>query len=79
MCMLCYSLESPHRGDSNEYSTYHYFIEGRKDISELPLFSSLPGAMINPQRLKLPLSRINLHGPKDVRAIEVGLYITDKK
>ena len=25
--------------------------------------------MINPQWLKLPISRINLHGPKDVRAI----------
>ena len=30
--------------------------------------------MINPQWLKLPLSRTNIHGPKDVRAIEVGLY-----
>ena len=25
-----YSLESPHRGDSNEYTTYHYFVEDRK-------------------------------------------------
>ena len=31
--------------------------------------------MINPQWLELPLSRINFHGPKDVRAIEVLLYI----
>ena len=29
--------------------------------------------MINPQWLKLPISRINFHGPKDVRAIEVRL------
>ena len=31
--------------------------------------------MINPQWLELPLSRINFHGPKDVRAIEVLLYL----
>ena len=30
--------------------------------------------MINPQWLELPMSRINFHGPKDVRAIEVRLY-----
>ena len=31
--------------------------------------------MINPQWLELPMSRMNFHGPKDVRAIEVQLYI----
>ena len=30
--------------------------------------------MINPQRLELPMSRTNFHGPKDIRAIEVRLY-----
>ena len=30
-------------------------------------------AMINPQWLKLPMSRTNSHGPNDVRAIEVWL------
>ena len=30
--------------------------------------------MINPQWLELPMSRTNIHGPKDVRAIEVRLY-----
>ena len=30
--------------------------------------------MINRQWLKLPMSRTNFHGPKDVRAIEVRLY-----
>ena len=30
--------------------------------------------MINPQWLELPMSRMNFHGPKDVRAIEVRLY-----
>ena len=29
--------------------------------------------LINPQWLELPMSRTNFHGPKDVRAIEVGL------
>ena len=28
-----------------------------------------------PQRLELPMSRTNFHGPKDVRAIEVRLYL----
>ena len=31
--------------------------------------------MINPRWLELPLSRINFHGPKGVRAIEVRLYL----
>ena len=31
--------------------------------------------MINPQWLELPMSRKNFHGPKDVRAIEVRLYL----
>ena len=31
--------------------------------------------MINPQRLELPMSRTNLHDPKDVRVIEVRLYV----
>ena len=33
--------------------------------------------MINSQWLKLPISRINFHGPKDVRATEVPLYILE--
>ena len=35
-----------------------------------------PGALINPQWLELPMSRINFHSPKDVRAFEVRLYVT---
>ena len=31
--------------------------------------------MISPQWLELPMSRTNFHGPKDVRAIEVRLYL----
>ena len=34
--------------------------------------------MINPQWLELPMSRMNFHGPKDVRAIVVRLYIQTK-
>ena len=32
--------------------------------------------MINPQWLELPMSRTNFHGPKDVQAIEVRLYLS---
>ena len=31
--------------------------------------------MINPQWLELPMSRTIFYGPKDVRAIEVRLYV----
>ena len=31
--------------------------------------------MINPQWLELPMSRTNLHGRKEIRDIEVRLYI----
>ena len=31
--------------------------------------------MINPHWLELPMSQINFHGPKDVRATEVLLYL----
>ena len=53
----------------------NYFIEDWKDMSELSPFAPLPGAMINPQLLELPMSRTNFHGPKDVQAIEVQKYI----
>ena len=68
-----FSLESPHRGDSNEHSTYNHCVENRKDFPKLSLFASRTGAMINPQWLELPMSRTNFHDPKDVRAIEVRL------
>ena len=35
--------------------------------------------MINPQSLKLPMSRTNFHGLIDVRTIEVQLYSIDLK
>ena len=34
--------------------------------------------MINPQWLELPMSRTNVHGSKDVRVVEVRLYIAEK-
>ena len=37
-----------------------------------------PFANSNPHWLEQPLSRTNFHGPKDVRAIEVRLYILMK-
>ena len=39
------------------------------------LFASWLGAVINPQWLELPISRTNFYSPKDVRAIEVWLYL----
>ena len=35
--------------------------------------------MINPQWFELPMSRTNLHGLKNVRVIEVGVYIAKKR
>ena len=35
-----YSLESPHRGESNEYTTYNHCVENRKDFPKISLFAS---------------------------------------
>ena len=35
--------------------------------------------MINPQWLELPMSRTNFHGPEDVQAIEVRLYVRTQR
>ena len=56
-------------------STYNHCVENRKHVPKLPLFASWTGAMINPQWFELPMSRTNFHGPKDVRAIDVRLYL----
>ena len=45
------------------------------DFPELAIFASRPGAMINLHWLELPMTRTIFHGPKDVRAIEVRLYV----
>ena len=57
------------------HSTYNHCVENQKDFSQLSLFASGTGAIINPQWHELPMSRTNFHGPKDVRAIEVRLYL----
>ena len=44
-----------------------------KENQRDPYCASLPGAIMNPQWLELPLSRTNFHGLKGVRAIEVLL------
>ena len=61
-----YSLESPHRSDSNEYTqhTICFFIEDRNDIPKLFPLASRPAVMITPVWLDLLMSRTNLHGPK---------------
>ena len=73
--MVCcvYSLESPQWGDSNENKQYTIML---KKIEKYPYCASWPGAMINTHWLELPLSRTYLHGPEEVRAIEVLLYST---
>ena len=66
-----YSLESPHRGDSNEYIQIPSFIEHQQTSLFYYHLLPDPGAMINHQWHELSMSRINFHGPKDVRAIEI--------
>ena len=51
-------------------------IVGRKDISKWSSFASRPVAMFNPQWLKIPMSRPNFHGPKNVQACEIRLYFS---
>ena len=71
------SLESPHRGDSNEYTQHN--ITAQIDNISLNYRHLLPNlAPLLTQWLELPISRSSFHGPKDVRAIEVRLYDTQK-
>ena len=53
------------------HSTYHYFNEDRKHVLN---YDHLPTGDIA-QRSELHMSRTNFHGPKDVRAIRVRLYV----
>ena len=62
-------------GDSNEYTQHTIIVKEIIEIPELSLFASWPGTMINPQWLEVPMSRTIFYGPKDVRAIEVRLYV----
>ena len=71
MVYCVYSLESPKGGDSNEY-TQHIFM--LKKIEKISLLCRLTWLHYQHHWLKLTLSRINFHGPKGVRAIEVLLY-----
>ena len=49
-----------------------------KKILKLSPFASWLGTIINPQWLEPPMSRTIFYGPKDVRATEVRLYMTQK-
>ena len=61
-----YSLESPQRGDSNEYSQ-HIIIEDRKKASpKSSPFASWSGTMVNAQWLELPMSRTHFPGPHTI-------------
>ena len=55
--------------------TYNSCAENRKDFPNLSQFAFWSGTMIKYQWFKLPISRTNFHGPKDVRVIEVLLYL----
>ena len=76
-----YTLESPHRGNFNEYSQNTILmstrnillLKSREKKTKLSPFAYLPGVIINPQWLELPISRTNVHSPKGVRAIEARL------
>ena len=46
-----------------------------KWLPKLSLFDSWTCAMISPQWFELTMFRTNFNGPKDVRAIEVRLYL----
>ena len=61
------------------HSTYNHCVENQKNFPKLSLFASWTGAMINPQWLELPRFRTNFHGPKDVWANEVRLYVVDQE
>ena len=54
---------------------FHRKLKKKKKITRLSPFDFWPGAMINPQWLKLRMSGKYFHGPIDVRVIEVRLYI----
>ena len=72
--MLCVLIRI---ASSSLMSTLNIQLLCRKSIGfpELAIFASWSGAMINLQWRELPMSRTNFLGPKDVRAIEVRLYI----
>ena len=55
-------------------STYQYFKEDRKEIPKSFPFFPRPGVIMNPQLLKLPMSRTNFLSPKNVQSIKVRLY-----
>ena len=71
MVYCVYSLESPHRGDSNENKQHTLML---KENLKCPYKASCSGAIINPHWLELPLTRTNFPCPKGVRATEVLLY-----
>ena len=78
-CM--YSLESPRSTfEAILMSTLSIQLLCRSsiDFPELAICASRPGAMINLYWLELHMARTIFHGPKDVRAIEVRLYMLTK-
>ena len=54
------------------HSAYHYCVKDGKDF---PKLSPWLGVMFNHQWLKLPISQTKFHVAKNVRAIEIRLYL----
>ena len=69
-----FSLESPHRGDSNEYTQYTIFNMNKKDTINYPKSASM-GFLFQGTQERVRNSRGKL--AISVRAIEVLLYIND--
>ena len=63
----------PHQGNSNENIPL-LSRRMKKKQPKLEPFASWPGAMINPQWLKLSMFRRNFHGPWDVGPIGLTVY-----
>ena len=66
-----FSLESPHRGDSNEYTKYTIFNIKKKIAINYPKSAAMGFFQVTQKRVR------NSHGKRaiSVRAIEVLLYL----
>ena len=71
--VLIRSAAAPRRGASNEYPQ-HMFLLRNKKIVDTCWLKKAPYQELCSHWLELPLARINFHGLKGVRAIEVLLY-----
>ena len=66
-----FSLESPHRGDSNDNTQYIIFNMSKKNTLNYPKFAAMGFFLVTPERV------LNSRGKRaiSVRDIEVLLYL----